>query len=174
MKATEIEKCIDLFGTDIYRFCLKLCMNQGDAEDLYQQTFLKALEIELKLDWEQNPKALFFSLSNHLWKSSGRKKARRFSIAPGCPIDDKIENQICGEENIEEAFLIKEKQEDVNKAIETLPDKIRIPFILYYLFDFSTEQVAEMIQKPQGTVKSRLFKGRDIIKKRLEELGYGK
>ena len=62
MNAREIEKCIDDFGTDIYRFCLKLCVDKSDAEDLYQQTFLKALEKDWRLDWEKNPKALFFSL----------------------------------------------------------------------------------------------------------------
>lgn len=50
MDAREIEKCIDVFGTDIYRFCLKLCMDKTDAEDLYQQTFLKALEMDWTLD----------------------------------------------------------------------------------------------------------------------------
>lgn len=52
MDAREIEKCIDDFGADIYRFCLKLCADRADAEDLYQQTFLKALETEWTLDWE--------------------------------------------------------------------------------------------------------------------------
>lgn len=60
MNAREIERCIDEFGTDIYRFCLKLCADKANAEDLYQQTFLKALETEWALDWESNPKALFF------------------------------------------------------------------------------------------------------------------
>ena len=59
VNAREIEKCIDAFGTDIYRFCLKLCADKADAEDLYQQTFLKALETEWTLDWEKYPKALF-------------------------------------------------------------------------------------------------------------------
>ncbi len=44
MTAKEIERCIDEFGTDIYRFCLNLCVDKSDAEDLYQQTFLKALD----------------------------------------------------------------------------------------------------------------------------------
>ena len=70
MDAREIEKCIVEFGTDIYRFCLKLCMDKSEAEDLYQQTFLKALEAEWTLDWGQNPKALFFSLTHNLWKST--------------------------------------------------------------------------------------------------------
>ncbi len=59
MDAEEIKKCIDEFGTDIYRFCLKLCVEKTDAEDLYQQTFLKVLETEWTLDWEKYPKALF-------------------------------------------------------------------------------------------------------------------
>ncbi len=46
MDAREIEKYIDDFGTDIYRFCLKLCADKANAEDLYQHTFLKALEAE--------------------------------------------------------------------------------------------------------------------------------
>ena len=69
MDAREIDKCIDAFGTDIYRFCLKLCADKADAEDLYQQTFLKALETEWTLDWEKNPKALFFSFAHNLWKN---------------------------------------------------------------------------------------------------------
>ena len=69
MDAREIERCIDEFGTDIYRFCLKLCMDKSEAEDLYQQTFLKALETEWTLDWGQNPKALFFSLTYNLGRA---------------------------------------------------------------------------------------------------------
>lgn len=61
-----------------------------------------------------------------------------------------------------------------NKIIESLPDKIRIPLILYYLFELSVEQIAQTVKKPPGTIKSRLFKGRSLIKKRLEESGYGK
>ena len=65
MDAREIEKCIDEFGTDIYRFCLKLCMDKSEAEDLYQQTFLKALEIEWTLDWGQNPNGVMVKQETH-------------------------------------------------------------------------------------------------------------
>ena len=108
VNAREIEKCIDDFGTDIYRFCLKLCADKTDAEDLYQQTFLKALETEWTLDWEKNPKALFFSLSHNLWKSSRRKQARRNTIAPSSNLDDRTETVLHSEESIEESYLQKE------------------------------------------------------------------
>ena len=98
-------------------------MNREDAEDLYQQTFLKALECSFTLEWEKNPRAFFFAAAHNQWKSSRRK--------------------------------------------------VRIPLILFYLFEFKVEQIGRMTGKSPGTVKSRLFKGRKMIKKRLEEAGYG-
>lgn len=108
MDAGEIEKCIDDFGTDIYRFCLKLCENKTDAEDLYQQTFLKALETEWALDWEKNPKALFFSFAYHLWKSDRRKQARRNAIAPCSNFKEETETVLGFEERVEQDYLQKE------------------------------------------------------------------
>lgn len=173
MEARELEKCIDVFGTDIYRFCRKLCMDQANAEDLYQQTFLQALESEMELDWEQNPKALFFSITYHLWKSDQRKNARRAAIAPCAPLDDESEHSLYSDENVEETVIRRELVSQTNEIIESLPEKIRVPLTLYYLFELSVEQIAETVKKPPGTVKSRLFKGRSLIKKRLEESGYG-
>ena len=151
MDAREIEKCMDEFGTDIYRFCLKLCTDRPDAEDLYQQTFLKALETDLALDWKQ---------------------ARRSLIAPCSRLDDEIQSVLYADENVEEDFFQKELIAQVDAVIQTLPEKIRVPLILFYLSDCSIAQIAAIIKKPPGTVKSRLFKGRKLIQKRMEEAGY--
>ena len=174
MNAKELEECIDDFGTDIYRFCLKLCADKADAEDLYQQTFLKALEMQWTLDWEKNPKALFFSLAHNLWKSDRRKQARRNTIAPRSNFDEEGEMVLHSEESIEESYLQKELLAEVDQIIQTLPEKFKVPLILFYLSGCSIEQIAAIIRKPPGTVKSRLFKGRNLIKKRLEDAGYEK
>lgn len=174
MKAWELEKCIDEFGTDIYRFCMKLCMDKANAEDLYQQTFLNALESDIELDWEQNPKALFFSFAYNLWKSEQRKNTRRSNLVPCVNLDNENENLISSEENIEENIFRQELIAETKQIIEKLPEKIRIPLTLHYLFEQPVDEIAKEIKKPPGTVKSRLFMGRSLIKKRLEELGYGK
>lgn len=76
------------------------------------------------------------------------------------------------EESIEENYFRKELIAEVDQVIGTLPEKIRVPLTLFYFSDCSVEQIAAIIKKPPGTVKSRLFKGRKLIKKRLEESGY--
>ncbi len=172
MTAAEIEKCMDDFGTDIYRFCLKLCLDKADAEDLYQQTFLKALEAEWTLDWENNPRALFFSLAHNLWKSDRRKQARRNAIAPCGNFDEETEAVLHTQGSMEDDYLQKELLTKVRKIMQTLPEKFQVPMILFYLSDCSIEQIAAIIKKPAGTVKSRLFKGRSLIKKGLEDAGY--
>lgn len=159
MKARELEKCIDEFGTEIYRFCMKLCLDKANAEDLYQQIFLKALESNINLDWEQNPKALFFSLAHNLWKSDLRKNSRRAAIAPCSNLDEENEHLLYSDENVEDSVFKKEMIRQTNQIIEGLPEKIRIPITLYYLFELSVEQIAETVKKPPGTIKSRLFKG---------------
>ncbi len=172
MNAREIETCMDEFGTDIYRFCLKLCMDKADAEDLYQQTFLKALETDLPLDRQKNPKALFFSVAHNLWKSDRRKQARRNKIAPCRSLDDETAAILHSTENMEANFLRKEFMAEVDQMLQALPEKFRVPMILFFLSDCPIDQIAAILKKPPGTVKSRLFKGRSLIKKRLEEAGY--
>ena len=174
MDAREIERCIDAFGTDIYRFCLKLCADKTDAEDLYQQTFLKALETEWTLDWKSNPRALFFSLAHNLWKSDRRKLTRRNRIAPCKTLDQEAETILHSEESMEEHYFQKELITEVRQIIQALPEKFQVPLILFYLSDCSIEQIAMILKKPPGTVKSRLHKGRNLIKKRLENAGYEK
>lgn len=173
MRAEEIEKCIDSFGDDIYKFCLKLCLNKNEADDLYQQTFLKALENNFILDWNNNPKALFFSICYKIFKSNIRKITRRNKIVPIIYIDNFNDNMVYSNNNIENDFIEKELLKTIKETIDSLPEKLKVCLSLYYIFDFSINDISKIIKKPVGTVKSRLFKGRSTIKKRLEELGYG-
>ena len=131
-------------------------------------------EMQWTLDWEKNPKALFFSLAHNLWKSDRRKQARRNTIAPRSNFDEEGEMVLHSEESIEESYLQKELLAEVDQIIQTLPEKFKVPLILFYLSGCSIEQIAAIIRKPPGTVKSRLFKGRSLIKKRLEDAGYEK
>ena len=172
MEAREIERCIDTFGADVFRFCRRLCADRADADDLYQQVFLRALEARIALDWASNPRALFFSLAYRLWKSDARKRARRQAIAPSECLDDAPADALCAPEDLQERVENAQRDAAIRAIVRDLPEKLRIPVELYYLGDCTVEQIARTIQRPRGTVKSRLFQARETIRKRLEEAGY--
>ena len=72
----------------------------------------------------------------------------------------------------EEDIIKKETEYEVNLVVRKLDDKFRLPIIMYYTAQMSVDEIAKSLKIPKGTVKSRLHKARQIIKKELEDMGY--
>lgn len=173
MEIGDIENIIDEYGSFIYKFCIKLTQNKEDGEDLYQQTFLKAVELKSKLDKNKNPKSYLISISVKLWKNSVRKNIRRETIAKSVNIDEYESMEIKDTKvNTEQNIIEKEIEEEVNLVVSKLEDKFKLPIIMHYTAEMPIEDIARALMIPKGTVKSRLYKGRSIIKKELEAIGY--
>ena len=77
METAVVSQLIDQYGMDVMRFCRSLTRCACDAEDLYQQTFLKLLQLRVKVEREQNPRAFLFSIASGIWKNECRKWGRR-------------------------------------------------------------------------------------------------
>ena len=97
MTKFELEQCIKEYGRDIYSFCKQLTCNQQEADDLYQDTFLKALEQLEKLDRRDNSKSYLLSVAVHLWKNRRRKMAWRHRIAPSISFMEERDEDIACE-----------------------------------------------------------------------------
>lgn len=176
MTITELEKCIDIYGKDIYGFCRQLTGSSEEGEDLYQDTFIKALELKDKIDMNQNPKSYLLSIAIRIWKNRQRKYAWRQRIA-GCEsITEETITDYSSEaklwEGPEEAALTEEEHILVKKSVLSLPEKYRIPIYLYYSAELSLKEIAKVLKLPEGTVKSRLHKARRMVKERMEASGY--
>ena len=76
MDVSMIETLIDEHGKDIYNFCRKLTYSEFDAEELYQDTFLKAMDAAERIDVNNNPKSYLLSIAVSLWNNKKRKYAR--------------------------------------------------------------------------------------------------
>lgn len=173
MELDEIENLIDEYGDIIYKFCIKLTQNKDDGEDLYQQTFLKAMELRDKLNKNKNPKSFLISISIKIWKNYIRKNIRRNTIAPRINIDEYESLDIKDTKvNIETSIINKEIEFEVNLVVSKLEDKFKFPIIMYYTAQMSVEEISKSLKIPRGTVKSRLYKARIIIKDGLEDMGY--
>jgi RNA polymerase sigma-70 factor (ECF subfamily) len=158
------EALADAYGASVYRFCRSLAYTKEDAEDLFQDTFLRALEQLPKINASGNPQSFLFSAAIFVWKSQKRKYARRRRLAPVGPLP---ETQADGGVGPEEALLFEEEARFVRGLVDALPEKLKIPIILYYTNEMSVPDIALTLRLPVGTVKSRLFKARKRIEKGL-------
>lgn len=161
-----VEELIGTCGPRLWRLCRHLARSAEDAEELYQQTFLRALEREADLTPEGNPAAWLCATAAGLWKSSLRRTARREAIAPAAPEENR-ENVPSGE-TPEELLLRRERAARVNALLDALPGKYREPLVLHYAGGLSVEEIAKALRLPQGTVKSRMARGRDRLKNEWE------
>lgn len=170
MDIDELSDLITLHGKAIYGFCYKLAGNKADTDDLYQETFLKAMEVRHKMDGNQNPKAFLISIALQLRKNKRRKFAWRQRIAPTSELNEAVDKaswpQI--EATPEDAVLSDELRGILQAAVERLDDKLKIPLYMYYTAEMSIEEIASALRIPSGTVKSRLFLARRAMKKILE------
>jgi len=100
-----------------------------------------------------------------------RKLRRRNAIAPETTLEDAI--WATDGKSTEGQAESNELNHCIQKSLADMKDKFRIPMILFYYDDFPMETIADMCQIPVGTVKSRLHKGRALLKKSLEKEGFG-
>ncbi len=172
MTKRELEMCIDEYGKDIYSFCKHLTNNLQEADDLYQDTFLTAMEIKEKIDYDNNPKSYLLSIALRIWKNKKRKFAWRKRIADVRSIADERDAGMVesAEMSLEERITGKEKDEAIRRAVNRLPEKLKIVVLLFYMEDLSTAQIAEAVKIPAGTVLSRLHQARKVLKKELEDV----
>jgi len=161
---------VSKYSDSVYRFCLSLVFRREDADDLFQDTYLKAFTKIDKIAESGNPQGFLMSIAASLWKSQKRKYARRNRIAPEVVLDDV---QDVGEDGMEDRFLANEERLAVRKLVDALPDKLKIPVVMYYTAEMSVSDIAKALKLPLGTVKSHLHRAREIIRKGLiSEYGY--
>lgn len=167
MHLNIFEKLIEKYGKDIYSFCVYLTRNKNDAEDLYQQTFLTAMEKD-EMDQVGNPKSYFITIAVNHWNNQKRKFLWRKKKADIVYFqDDNLERLADHAQTVEEQVLRQEEIETVRRCVVELPDKMRIVIILYYKENMTVDEIAAVLKIPSGTVKSRMHQAKNKIKERL-------
>ena len=161
----------------MYSFALKLARSRDDAEDLVSDTILRAFD-----RWEQyqlgtNVRAWLFTILYHTFVSRKRRIEAREVQLPEEP-DGWSAFEAVGEADPEGRFYDSFIDEEVMREIDKLPEDYRTAVVLSDIHGLRYAEIAEILGIPEGTVKSRLFRGRRILQKRLVdyavEMGYVK
>jgi RNA polymerase sigma-70 factor (ECF subfamily) len=150
----------------LYAFALKLSRSRDDAEDLVGDTMLRAFERWDQYNLGTNIRAWLFTILYHVFVSRKRRIDAREVHAP-----DDSEGwsafEAVGEIDPEGRFYDSFVDDEITKAIDALPEEYRSAVVLSDLHELRYAEIAEILGVPEGTVKSRLFRGRRILQKKL-------
>ena len=175
MSHEELEECIQTNGKEIYSFCCHLTRSRQEADDLYQDTFLKMVELGNRLNVEQNPKSYLLSVAVNQWKNRRRKFAWRQRITGPCiSLEELVMDIPSGKKSVEEQMISKEEKKLVRAAVDALPEKYKLPVLLFYMEELKLSEISQILNIPEGTVKSRLYKAKQVLKRELEVVLNGK
>ncbi|MCP4675525.1 MAG: sigma-70 family RNA polymerase sigma factor [Deltaproteobacteria bacterium] len=156
----------------LYASALKLTRSAHDAEELVQDTYLKAFRFADKFEWGTNLKAWLFRIQTNAFINEYRHKRhqrRYLERAATEPIYDEVFNKEARaySSNPEAHAFTRFFKEDLDRALEELPDDFRTVVVLSDLNGFSYKEIAEIVECPVGTVMSRLHRGRRLLQREL-------
>jgi RNA polymerase sigma-70 factor (ECF subfamily) len=160
----------------LYSAALRMTRNRADAEDLVQETYLRAYRGFSGFQEGTNLKAWLYRILTNTYINSYRAKKRRPDETELDEVEDLylyhriggLEAALAGR-SAEDELLDRFTEAEVKEAIEELPDNFRMAVLLADVEGFSYKEIAEILDIPIGTVMSRLHRGRKALQKRLYE-----
>ena len=158
-----INQYIRDYGKRLYGLCMVLCANSHEAEDLYQETWLKVVKYIDRYDRAKEFEPWLTKICVNTYRSTLRKIARSpvFNTFSSTEEKELLLNSVPAPEGSDYS--------DLYAAIDRLPEKLRITVILFYFKDMEITAVASALGIPPGTVKSRLNKARTKLKEVLTD-----
>jgi RNA polymerase sigma-70 factor, ECF subfamily len=176
-QATFAEQAMP-FMDGLYSAGLRMTRNPSDAEDLVQETYLKAYRAFHTFQEGTNLKAWLYRILTNTYINQYRAKKRRPDETDLEEVEDLylyrrlggLEGATVGR-SAEEELLEHLTSEEVKEAIESLPEQFRMAVLLADVEGFAYKEIAEILDIPIGTVMSRLHRGRKAMQKQLYEYG---
>jgi RNA polymerase sigma-70 factor, ECF subfamily len=162
----------------LYSAALRMTRNPSDAEDLVQETYLKAYRAFGTFNEGTNLKAWLYRILTNTYINSYRARRRRPEQVDLDDVEDLyLYRRLGGLEaanagrSAEEQVLEHFTEGDVKAAVEALPDQFRMAVLLADVEGFSYKEIADILEVPIGTVMSRLHRGRKALQKTLHDFG---
>jgi RNA polymerase sigma factor (sigma-70 family) len=151
-------------------FAYHLTYNQEDADDLVQETYLKAYRFIDKYDEGTNAKAWLFKILKNAYINEYRKRVKqpiKVDYEEITAYHDTDDDRISGYSDLREEIFLHMMGDEVTSAINSLPLDFRTVILLCDIEGFTYEEIASIIDVPIGTVRSRLFRARNLLKEKL-------
>jgi RNA polymerase sigma-70 factor (ECF subfamily) len=160
------------FLDSLYNTAYRLARNAEDAEDLVQETYLKAYRSFGQFTPGTNLKAWMFKILKNAFINEYRRRQAVPAESDFAEIEENLESHLRPEaagqiKDPEQEALEGALDEDVQRALDELPPDYRIAVVLADLEGFSYKEIADILEIPVGTVMSRLYRGRKLLEEVL-------
>lgn len=162
-----IEALILRFQNYVYRLCFLVMRNEQDAEDMTQETFIRAFRALPRFEVREgkNFEGWLYRIAVNACRS--RMRRRWYQVLPWPEPAPPLASE--PEEQPDRVFMQGEARQEMLAAIDSLGEKHRLVVVLRYYAGLSNEEIAEVLSIPSGTVRSRLHMARKRLKKVLKE-----
>ena len=155
------EEVVAHYSDTVMRIALTKTRSTHDADDIFQEVFIKMFETQKNFESEEHRKAYILRVTvnacNSHFTAPWRKNVGSF--------DDVLENQLAYEEDDR---LDAETRNEIYKSVLKLPDRMKEAVILYYYEEMSIKQIAEITSDSENNVKKRLSRAREKLRLELE------
>ncbi len=159
------DEYVKRYSGDLSRLCFSLCSCTQDAEDLFQDTWLKAMKNFSKYNSVYPFDKWLFSICVNTYRNTLRLSYNKNKASfPTLEDKERFINSVP-----DDSSLSFEKYLELRRIIMDLPKNLRTVIVLKSFRDYSIREISEMLRIPEGTVKSRLHTAKNIIKRRLSE-----
>ncbi len=166
MSSPEFYREFDGLSSVLKVFAYNLTQNQDDARDLYQETAYRALKNKEKFAVGTNFKAWLMTIMKNIFINNYRRRVRHNVMV------DTTDNQFfinSGSTMIENQGRANILMQELVQIVDALEDGLRVPFLMHYR-GFKYQEIAEELDLPLGTVKSRIFFARKELKSQIAKL----
>jgi len=163
---------VELYKDKIYHLAYRMLHNAQEAEDVVQETFLKLYANLHRFDESQKFSTWIYRIGTNLCIDRLRKRKANYSLDADVSEGDGNDwhTMLASDGRTpEEELLLSETQRLIRRAIDALPEKYRSAVILRYLHDLSLQEIGEILDMPVTTVKTRVHRGREYLRRRLEK-----
>ena len=160
------------YAPQLYSAAVRMTRSKADAEDLVQETYLRAYRGYSNFTEGTNLRAWLFRILTNTFINTYRAKQRRVQETELDDVEDlylykRISGIDVASRSAEDTLFELFTDDEVKAALEALPESFRMPVLLADVEDFSYKEIAEMLDIPIGTVMSRLHRGRKAMQKAL-------
>lgn len=162
---TLIEEVIRRNSETVYRLAYSLVRTRSDADDIYQEVFLRFVRKAPAFDSKEHEKAWFMRVTinccKNLWKSPWMQRRNALE-------NDALEREASQEESVWETT---DRDQLLIDTVKQLPEKYRVVIHLFYYEELSVEEIGKITKSKASTVRTRLTRARRQLKKLLKEKG---